>query len=475
MGDIVNMQGTEVLAFVGYQDFEAAADRTATKIKEGYMEMGYILKMAKETDILVGSQYADYEDFAYRRYGLDKSKVSRYIRIVNRFSVGGNSHILKESYKNMGFTKLSEMLFLPDAIAEELMDSLSKTEVQAIREEIEAENAISDIEVAIEAAEQPEPELSEDSLLAKAVWELGKEQPQLYKKLFAACAAEADKRFKEILAPQGDAVYTPRIPGMGRLMLAISDARISVTVVRTQEKETFNEEQLTDAVYMICKQTGEDAETAYKMTYDMPFPEPETPAPEKPSVAPVQPERRKESKVTKAATPKKPKPTPKPEDTEEPEEDIQIPGQMNVGDYEGVVPEATYEEIKEEIKEEDENGGNTGNNQDVTGLPDGVGAAGDALQPGADAGASGEPETDAACDPDEGAGITEGGGCETDHGTVEDVWMEIYKNHSDLTKYLTVWEAQRELMEPEMIGKLYQMSVAMAAGFERLMRRAGNE
>lgn|GEM_PF-5097472 len=188
----------------------------------------------------------------------------------------------------------------------------------------------------------------------------------------------------------------------------------------------------------------------------------------------MQPERRKESKVTKAAPPKKPKPTPKPEDTEEPEEDIQIPGQMNVGDYEGVVPEATYEEIKEE----DENGGNTGNNQGITDLPDGVGAAGDALQTGEDAGASGEPETDAACDPDEGAGITEGGGCETDHGTVDEpeaIWMEIYKNNSDLTKYLTVWEAQRESMEPEVIGKLYQMAVAMAAGFERLMRRAGNE
>ena len=99
------------------------------------------------------------------------------------------------------------------------------------------------------------------------------------------------------------------------------------------------------------------------------------------------------------------------------------------------------------------------------------------MQPGADAGASGESETDAACNPDESAGIAESGGCETDHGTVDEpetIWMEIYKNHSDLTKYLTVWEEQRELMEPEMIGKLYRMSVAMAAGFERLMRRADN-
>ena len=439
----------EISALEKYQTYKAGFDRALNRAAENFVDIGYRLKVARDTDVLAASGYKTVTEFAQAEYNIDKTQVSRFIHINDRFSEGGYSDHLKERYRNFGYAKLSIMLQLPDAINENLTTNYSKTEINAIREEIEAENAISDIEVAIEAAEQPGPELSEDSLLAKAVWELGKEQPQIYKKLFAACAAEENERIKEILAPQGDAVYTPRIPGMGRLMLAISDARISVTVVRTQEKETFNEDQLTDAVYMICQQTGEDAETVYKMTYDIPFPEPESPAPEKSSVAPVQKERRKEPKVAKAATTKKPKPTPTPEDTEEPEEDIQIPGQMNVGDYEGVVPEATYEEIKEE----DENGGNTGNNQDITDLPDGVGAAGDALQPGEDAG---EPETDAACDPDEGAGITEGGGCETDHGTVEDVWMDIYKNHSDLTKYLTVWEKQREIMEPE-------------------MRRAGNE
>lgn len=93
--DVIKAENTEVLAFAGYRDFEAAADRTAAKIKEGYLEMGYILKMARDTDILRGSGYAGYEEFAERRYGLDKGTVSRYIRIVERFSVGGNSHVLR--------------------------------------------------------------------------------------------------------------------------------------------------------------------------------------------------------------------------------------------------------------------------------------------------------------------------------------------------------------------------------------------
>lgn len=155
--DVIKAENTEVLAFAGYRDFEAAADRTAAKIKEGYLEMGYILKMARDTDILRGSGYAGYEEFAERRYGLDKGTVSRYIRIVERFSVGGNSHVLKDNYREMGFAKLSIMLHMPDAIAEELMDTLSKAEVQAVREEIEAEGRISDIELAIEKATRQQP------------------------------------------------------------------------------------------------------------------------------------------------------------------------------------------------------------------------------------------------------------------------------------------------------------------------------
>lgn len=50
------------------------------------------------------------------------------------------------------------MLHMPDAVAEEITGSYSKQEVQAIKEEIDAEHAVSDIEVAIEAAEAPEPE-----------------------------------------------------------------------------------------------------------------------------------------------------------------------------------------------------------------------------------------------------------------------------------------------------------------------------
>ena len=235
--DMRGAQGTGLLAFARYPDLEKAADRTAAKIKEGFMEMGYILKVARDTDILAGSGYASHEEFAEKRYGLDKGTVSRYIRIVERFSVGGDSHVLQDGYRDIGFAKLSLMLHMPDAVAEEITGSYSKQEVQAIKEEIDAEHAVSDIEVAIEAAEAPEPE---GSLLERAIRQLGKEQQALYHRLHDIHAIDGTAAMvMDVLAPQGEAVYMVRIPGTGRLMISISGEAASVTNVRSGGKERY--------------------------------------------------------------------------------------------------------------------------------------------------------------------------------------------------------------------------------------------
>lgn len=458
MDGLIKRENTEVLAFAGYQEFEAAADRTAVKIKEGYLEMGYILKMARDTDILRESEYAGYEEFAEKRYGLDKGTVSRYIRIVERFSEGGNSHVLKDNYKNMGFAKLSIMLHMPDAIAEELMDSLSKTEVQAIREELEAEEQVSDIELAIEGAETVQPALQEN-MLTRAVWQLGREQHEIYRKIWKAFEEEARERIKDIIAPQGDAVYMVRIPGTGRLMISISGESVSVTEVRSQAKERYTMQDLIDAAERICPVMAETVEESFREVYDEDL-DPVKEHEKKSEVAPVQPkpkEKRKESKVTKARTEKQ-----KPAAAVEPEEEEQLPGQMSVEDYEGVVPEAQYEEVTEDAGTEI---------NDIAGMPEGSGAAGDALESGTDAGASGETEdADTACQYDESTGAAESGGCETDPCTVEeDIWMEVRAAHQSITQYLTVWSDKESLMETDVMESIRLKAIGLAAGIEKIM------
>lgn len=466
MDGLIKTESTEVLAFAGYKDFEAAADRTAVKIKEGYMEMGYILKMARDTDILRESEYSGYEEFADKRYGLDKGTVSRYIRIVERFSEGGNSHVLKENYKNMGFAKLSIMLHMPDEIAEELMDSLSKTEVQEIREELEAEAQVSDIELAIEKVEAEEKKILppvEGNMLSRAVWQMGREHHEIYRKVWKAFEQGDREGIKDIMAPQGDAVITVKIPGTGRFQIFVK-SDICVLNLRTMEKEFYTIQDMIAELEQICPVAGMFVEEAYKSVYDEelePVKEPE----KKAEVAPVQPkkEKRKESKVIKAKTEK-----PAAVVEEEPEEDEQLPGQMNVGDYEGVVPEAQYEEVTEDA----------GTDVDtIAGMSEGSGDAGDALESGTDAGASGETEdADTACQYDESTGAAESGGRETDPCAVEeDIWMEVRAAHQSLTQYLTVWSDKESLMETDVMESIRLKAISLAAGIEKIMiLRAGN-
>lgn len=425
MGDVINMPEKR---FAGYQEYKQTLDTELNRAAEGFVRIGYLLKLARDTDILRESGYKTVTEFAQAEYHLDKTQVSRFIHINDRFSESGYSDRLEERYRAFGYAKLTIMLQLPDEINEELTPAYSKAEIQAIREEVEEERKVSDIELLIEAAGQQSESVRppEGSLLIKALWELGKEQPELYKKLWEACGG-TDADIRDALAPQGEAVYMPRIPGMGRLTLTVTEAAVSVTVVRTQEKERYTVPDAAAAVRELCPQeTG--AEEYYRRLYGASL------NPEKREVAPVQPPKRKESRVTKAAEPEKP------------QEEEQIPGQMDVSQYEGVVPESHYEEI---ARDPEENGTDSEGNETE--------------REGSETDSEGN-ETE--CKGNE----TECEGIET-----EDTWTGIYANHAELTKYLTVWKSREELMERETLEKLYRLTVDMAAGFERLIGRIENE
>ena len=454
-----------------YQEYKAELDGELQKTAEGFVRIGYLLKVARDTNILAESGYKTVTEFAEAEYNLNKTQVSRFISINDRFSEEGYSDRLKDSYKDFGYAKLTIMLQLPEAMTEELSPDYSKAEIQELKEEMDEEKKISDIELAIEKADAEEQKIlppEEGSMLGKAVWQLGKEQHEIYHKVWKAFEEGDRSRVKDILAPQGDAIYMMRIQGTGRLMLSISGEAVSITEVRSQNKERFTMQDLTEAFERICPVAGMDVEEAYRSVYgeDLePLEQPE----KKEEVAPVQPkkEKRKESKVTKART-EKPKPAAAVEEEQEEQqrEEEQLPGQMEVADYEGIVPEVTYEEVTED--------GRTGTDH-ITGVSEGSGAAGDAMEYGASETAPGETEDEADIEHNEGDGTAEGEGCGEDTRGVEDIWMDIYKNNAELTKYLTVWESQRSLMEKEMLKKLYDMTVNMAAGFERLLNRGAED
>lgn len=323
------------VSYTDYQEYKAALDAELQQSAESFVRIGYMLKLARDTDILAGSGYNSVNEFARAEYNIDKTLVSRFISINDRFSEGGNSDRLQEQYRGFGYAKLTLMLQLPDAVAEELSPEFSKTDVQAIKEEVEAERQISDLEVMMEEKDKAKGWL--ETNLQKVLYQLGMENPEKYRDIHTAMkAADRKRTLNETLAPTGENIYSVRIPGTGRLMLSVKgmDRDISLVNVRTGEKENYTWSELELAAELIVN-TELSAEASYELNYEKDFPKTEpVPEPKKPEIAPVQPKKepkkpKKQEKVTKAKPKKEEAAAPEtvpeePEPERIPPEDMEI-------------------------------------------------------------------------------------------------------------------------------------------------------
>lgn len=311
-----------------FNEWQQELDTELVKSAESFVRIGYLLKVARDTDILKDSGYENLQEFAQKRYGLDKTQVSRFIHINDRFSVNGNSEELQDKYKGFGYAKLTVMLQLPDEINEELTPDFSKSEVEDIKKEIDEEKKISDIEVWMEGTQE---EIKEYNELGQAMYQLLHDTPELFTKI--ADSSIDTEELMNILAPSGEMIYSVRIPGTGRLMLSIktSTGRITITNVRSMEKTEWNMEDLAEFIIDILSRADtEDSAKAWSNIYKEEYPK-------KTEVAPVQPEKaaqRKEKKVQKAKIEK-----PKPQPVEESKEEEQIPGQDSVLNHPEYLPE----------------------------------------------------------------------------------------------------------------------------------------
>lgn len=316
-----------------YRKYKQELDGAFAQAAEKFVLIGYLLREAVETDVLRASGYKNMEEFAYAEYGVDPSQASRFININRRFSEGGNSKQLKQQYRGIGSSKLAVMLTIPDEINEVLPKTLTKDELKEIQAEVKAESQVSDIEVEIEKAEAvavtDKPMIPpEGSPLYRNFWQLGKEQEDLFRKLWEICNKSNYPRSTAImdaLIPQGDAVYTVRIPGERRTQIIINSDGATVINLKTLERHEYAPQKIcleVDSLFL----GGSSPEERYKDLYGE-----ELTVVEEKEIAPVQPdettkekksEKRKESRVTKANT----KPKKKPREPEKKTEQMTIPG-----------------------------------------------------------------------------------------------------------------------------------------------------
>ena len=311
-GEILNINNE----YATYHDYKAAVDEELKRSAESFVRIGYLLKVARDTDILKESGYSSVNEFAWNEYRLEKSQVSRFIRINDEFSEGGYSAVLQEQYRGMGYAKLAIMLTLPAAVNEELLGNYSKAEIQTVKEEVEAEKTISDLEIMMEAKNEDQEEMS---IFAKVLHQLGHDEPELYLKLhdaventvYEGSKAPVVKKLMDALAPSGESIHTVRVPGEGRKMLSIKGENTEPVIVdiRSNEKASCTWYNFIIDMETLCEDA--DAKTSWEKLYGESFPVKEET--KKTTVAPVQPN--KISKVTKAKVKKDDEKPKKPEKT----------------------------------------------------------------------------------------------------------------------------------------------------------------
>lgn len=448
-----------------YSEYKAELDRELQSSAESFVKIGYLLKVARDTNILAESGYKTVAEFAEAEYSLNKTQVSRFMSINDKFAENGYSERLADKFQGFGYAKLTIMLQIPEEIAQELSPEYTKAEIQAVKDEIDEEKKVSDIEVMMEGSR---PELDEMTILEKVVHQLGETEPEIFKQIYeiGEHGHISEETIKEAMAPTGEKVYSVRIQGMGRVMLFLkaSADRISIAPVRTpEEKQYFDWQALAECWWLMFDVQCESAEKAWEYIYEKDFPRKDKIAPvQQPTKAAQKPVPKKESKVSKAKTPKKPEKT-KAEPV--PVDDEQLPGQMEVADYPELMPESHFEEVTSNVSSDAAEGEEHGAG-DFDGVPSGAGADDDALESEYDTGMEGsEVQSD-----DEGAGASESGGCETDLADLEVIWNRIYEKTCRQKEEMILLSANiHEKYDKDEIKKLYNRAVDMAADLEKLL------
>lgn len=289
------MELTPVDYTQNYTSFKQELDTELNKAADGFVKIGYLLKVARDTDVLSESGYKTVAEFAQVEYGLTKDIVSRYIAINDRYSEGGYAPCLASRFQNFGLAKLAEMLTLPDNIVEAIPEDVTKEEIREIKREYAEEQKVSDIEIFEERAEiEAEKKLKGDeklpgdymdemikkdisdtvpnNLMKQIIYDFLKENPEEYMKFKNFMLTGAD--VFEILAPSGSRIITSRIPGQGRCMLSITGPNVPISVVNMRDpnsKEEYTLEQLADYISIFVPEDG-DYKYWYQMVFDAEWP-----------------------------------------------------------------------------------------------------------------------------------------------------------------------------------------------------------
>lgn len=173
-----------------WMEMKEALDREFRLQQASFVKAGYLLRQIEKTKAYEMDGSKSLAEWAHDRYGLSASTVSKYKHINEAFSLGGNSDQLDPKYIGYGFSKLTDMLALPEKDLDQLSPDMPRADIR----ELKAFNK--------EAEEIPET-VSDLQTLTGLFWEA---YADVKAEILHQQAFSMDQ-FKECCIPSGNRVF----------------------------------------------------------------------------------------------------------------------------------------------------------------------------------------------------------------------------------------------------------------------------
>lgn len=310
------------------------------KLKEtagNFVYIGCRLRQIRDSGMLDGA--ADIFEFARREYGLSKSTTSRFIAVNERFADPYNPLLIKEEFENIGSSKLSEMLTLPDSECELITEKTTVKEIRDLKafnkeaeklENIEEStlSAVATSQQTTENEPNPEQPAVDYTPLQKCIIEYFREKQGLLNK---ALGQIREKKWKEAYETVNPGGYVSCNKGLCFLFMYDFNSGISYKLMTEPAPVNMNWE---DFLMDVAEIYGEQSWEEFYGKPEKKEPEMEEPEMEEPEKTKEQPKQQ----TIHSVEPSVPDPDPIPEEPEKaemqgeaPEEaEQQLPGQMEV-------------------------------------------------------------------------------------------------------------------------------------------------
>ena len=153
---------------VNLEEAETSIRASLKDAARSVIAVGHYLKVIRDKELYREAGYENVWDYAADTFGFSKSTASRYMARNDKFSVGGNSPVLAEEFREYSKAQLQEMLSLDEAQLENVTPDMTVKQIRELKKpkelpcfEIDGQMEIQDILKADQEGKKKDPETEE--------------------------------------------------------------------------------------------------------------------------------------------------------------------------------------------------------------------------------------------------------------------------------------------------------------------------